>query len=53
LPTKFSQLGITEEQLVDAIVRAPSIRPERYTILHKLNLDRNEARSLARRTNVI
>jgi Glycerol dehydrogenase and related enzymes len=52
-PTKFSQLGITEEQLVDAIVRAPSIRPERYTILHKLNLDRNEARSLARRTNVI
>src|SRR5579883_1130944 len=52
-PTTFSQLGITEEQLVDAIVRAPSIRPERYTILHKLNLDRNEARSLARRTNVV
>ncbi|MEM3638021.1 MAG: sn-glycerol-1-phosphate dehydrogenase [Conexivisphaerales archaeon] len=52
-PTRFSQLGITEEQLIEAIVKAPSIRPERYTILHKLKLDRDKARSLARRTGVI
>lgn len=52
-PITFAQLGITEEQLVDAIVRAPSIRPERYTILHKLKLDRERARMLARKTNVI
>lgn len=45
-PTGFGQLGISRDIACRAIVRAPAIRPERYTILHKLGLNYEEACSL-------
>ncbi|MEM3539220.1 MAG: NAD(P)-dependent glycerol-1-phosphate dehydrogenase [Nitrososphaerales archaeon] len=47
------ELGINPELIVDAILLAPKIRPERYTILHKLNLDRESAKNLAKSVNII
>jgi glycerol-1-phosphate dehydrogenase [NAD(P)+] len=52
-PTESIQLGIDEKTLAKALVMAPSIRPNRYTILHKKRLDYEQALHLARSTNVI
>ena len=40
LPRTPSDLGLSSEQFVDAVVHAPSTRPDRYTILEHLALDR-------------
>jgi glycerol-1-phosphate dehydrogenase [NAD(P)+] len=52
-PTTSAELGITDEEVTRALVEAPSIRPDRYTILSKAKLDRKTARELARKTGVI
>lgn len=39
LPVSLTQIGITKEQLIDAIIYAPKSRPDRFTILNKINLD--------------
>ena len=39
LPTQPEDLGLSEAQLVEAIVAAPSMRPERHTILSELERD--------------
>jgi glycerol-1-phosphate dehydrogenase [NAD(P)+] len=39
LPRTFADLGLTEEQFVAAVLRAPSTRPDRFTILEHLDLD--------------
>ena len=39
LPRVPADLGLTDEQFVEAVVRAPSTRPDRYTILEHLDLD--------------
>lgn len=52
-PTKARQIGLTEEQVVTALVRAQSLRPDRYTILSKAALDKESARALARSVRVI
>ncbi|MEM2280951.1 MAG: glycerol-1-phosphate dehydrogenase, partial [Candidatus Bathyarchaeia archaeon] len=46
-------LGLTEEEVVKALFMAPSIRPERYTILSKLKLSIKECRRVAKETEVI
>jgi glycerol-1-phosphate dehydrogenase [NAD(P)+] len=46
-PTTAAELNIGEEHIVEALVRAKDIRPERYTILSEVNLTHLEARSLA------
>jgi glycerol-1-phosphate dehydrogenase [NAD(P)+] len=33
-PMTFSELGLVREEVVEAVVRAPEIRPERVTVLH-------------------
>ena len=38
-PTTASELGVKDEDVVKALEMAATIRPERYTILHKLNLN--------------
>jgi glycerol-1-phosphate dehydrogenase [NAD(P)+] len=38
MPTDHLQLGLSDAQLVDAIVRAPTTRADRYTILEHLDL---------------
>lgn len=52
-PTKASQVNIDENDVVQALVIAQSLRPERYTILSKNKLDRKTAYELAKDVKVI
>jgi glycerol-1-phosphate dehydrogenase [NAD(P)+] len=52
-PAAAREIGLSDEEVVEGILAAPSIRPERYTILHKLKLDSGQARALAKETGVI
>ncbi|MEM2365093.1 MAG: NAD(P)-dependent glycerol-1-phosphate dehydrogenase [Candidatus Bathyarchaeia archaeon] len=52
-PTTASQLGVREEEVVEALSMAHKIRPERFTILGERGLSREEARRLAEETGVI
>jgi glycerol-1-phosphate dehydrogenase [NAD(P)+] len=52
-PTSTAELGISDDDTKRALVEAPSIRPDRYTILSKVKLDMNSAGELARTTGVI
>jgi glycerol-1-phosphate dehydrogenase [NAD(P)+] len=52
-PTSAKGLGVGDETIVEAMVRAKTIRPERYTILNKVDLDDKSARALARECMVI
>ena len=47
-PTSYSELGIDRNEVAEAIMLAPKIRPERYTILHKVKLTRREALDIIR-----
>ncbi len=52
-PTTTAELGISDDETKRALVEAPSIRPDRYTILSKVKLDRRAAGELAKATGVI
>ena len=52
-PTTAAGISVSAEQVVEALVKASSIRPERYTILSKVSLDERSARQLAEETGVI
>ena len=52
-PTSAKELGLQDEAVVKALEMAAEVRPERYTILHKLKLDRKECEKVARKTEVI
>jgi glycerol-1-phosphate dehydrogenase [NAD(P)+] len=52
-PSSAKELGLTDAEVVEGILAAPDVRPERYTILHKLKLDAGQARALAKETGVI
>ena len=39
LPRTPADLGLTDEQFVEAVAYAPQTRPDRYTILEHLDLD--------------
>lgn len=52
-PINASEIGVDPNLVVEAILLAPQIRPERYTILHKLKLDHESAKNLAKSINVI
>jgi glycerol-1-phosphate dehydrogenase [NAD(P)+] len=52
-PTRARQIGITDEQVVSALVKAQSLRPDRYTILSKVKMDKKSARELAKSVGVI
>src|SRR3989454_665536 len=51
-PTTASEMDLKEEQVVEALVKASSIRPERYTILSRNKLNREKALRLAKSTGV-
>ncbi|MEM1927939.1 MAG: sn-glycerol-1-phosphate dehydrogenase [Acidilobaceae archaeon] len=53
LPTTARELGVTDEELVEAISIAPTIRPERYTILGDKQIDYDVAYRLASTVGVI
>ena len=52
-PTNYKDLGVKEEEIINALTIAHSIRPERYTILGEKGLTRKAAIKLAKETRVI
>jgi glycerol-1-phosphate dehydrogenase [NAD(P)+] len=52
-PTTAKELGVKDQDLVKALEMAAKIRPERYTILHKLNLDYEACEVVAKATGTI
>ena len=52
-PIKASQINATEKEIVQSLIMAQDLRPERYTILSKLKLDKKSAYELAKSTKVI
>ncbi|MFQ6135038.1 MAG: NAD(P)-dependent glycerol-1-phosphate dehydrogenase [Nitrososphaerales archaeon] len=52
-PTRGRDLDLDDESIVKAILYAKKIRPDRYTILDRTDMDERKALSLARSTNVI
>ena len=52
-PTTATELGIEGEYIVEALVRARDIRPERYTILDDANFTPSKALSIAEACGVI
>jgi len=52
-PTTAKELGVEAEHVTEALVRACTLRPDRYTILDEKKLDYDSAEKLARATGVI
>ncbi len=52
-PTTAKQIGLKPEILAKALVIAPSLRPERYTILNKVKMTEEKAIQLAKSTGVL
>ncbi len=52
-PTTSEELGVSKKKIVEALVRAQEIRPERYTILGETGLTKDAAKRLAKITGVI
>ncbi len=52
-PTTAAELGVKDMDVVKALNLAVKIRPERYTILHKLNLNFDACETVARATGII
>ncbi|MGD8565594.1 MAG: NAD(P)-dependent glycerol-1-phosphate dehydrogenase [Candidatus Bathyarchaeota archaeon] len=52
-PTDAKDLGVREENIVKALEISPTVRPERYTILNKLELSHEDYNNLVKMTNII
>lgn len=52
-PTTAKQLGLKKDQIIDALVIAQDLRPERYTILKEIEMTEQKAKNLAKSTKVI
>ncbi len=52
-PTTARGLEVSEEEVIEALVRAPTIRPGRYTILGDSEMRRDAAEECAKETGVI
>ena len=52
-PTTAAELGVSEADIIDALVAANKVRKERFTVLGDAGLTRNAAINLARTTGVI
>jgi glycerol-1-phosphate dehydrogenase [NAD(P)+] len=52
-PVTAKEVGIQTEHIVEALLKAPEIRPERYTILNEKRLTPKTAYELARTTGVV
>ena len=48
-----AELGVKDLDLIKALELAPKIRPERYTILHRLNLNTEACEKTAKATGTI
>lgn len=52
-PTSAKEIGLKSEYVVEALMIAQELRPERYTILKEIKMTKQEATNLARSTGVI
>ena len=52
-PTTAKQIGLKKEQIIDALVIAQDLRPERYTILKEIEMTDRKAMNLAKSTKII
>lgn len=52
-PTTAREIDVDEEQIIKSLIIAQSLRPDRYTILNKIKLDRDSARAIAKSVSVI
>jgi len=52
-PVTAEEIDIEPEFIIQALVRACEIRPERYTILERTNINYDSAKKLAKATGVI
>jgi glycerol-1-phosphate dehydrogenase [NAD(P)+] len=52
-PTTAAELGVKDTDVVKALEMAAKIRPERYTILHKLDLNMEACEKTAKATGII
>ncbi|MEM2865598.1 MAG: NAD(P)-dependent glycerol-1-phosphate dehydrogenase [Candidatus Hadarchaeales archaeon] len=52
-PTTAEELGVEGEAVVEAMLRAREIRPERFTILNRKKLNKEMARRIAEKTGVV
>jgi glycerol-1-phosphate dehydrogenase [NAD(P)+] len=52
-PTTAKQIKLNEHHVVNSLVIAQSLRPDRYTILTKVKLDKQSALELAKSVNVL
>jgi glycerol-1-phosphate dehydrogenase [NAD(P)+] len=52
-PTTAAELGVKDADVIKALEMAAKIRPERYTILHKLNLNTEACEKTAKATGII
>ncbi len=52
-PTSSKELGVSEDQLIEALVHAHEIRKDRYTVLGDRGLTPDAAQRLARITKVV
>jgi glycerol-1-phosphate dehydrogenase [NAD(P)+] len=52
-PTTAKELGVKDADVVKALEVAAKIRPDRYTILHKLNLNSEACEKTAKATEII
>lgn len=52
-PITSRELGISKKKIIEALVHAQEIRPERYTILGEKGLTEEAAKKLAKTTDVI
>jgi len=52
-PTTAKQIGLKPKILAKALVIAPSLRPERYTILNQVKMTEEKAIALAKSTGVL
>lgn len=52
-PVEASQIGVEDSQVVESLVKASSIRPDRYTILSRKKMTPRSAAALAKSTGII
>ena len=52
-PTTANQIGLSEDEVIQALIMAQELRPERYTILKEKKMNVQRARNLAKSVKVI
>jgi len=52
-PVTLKEIGIDEKKAVDALLKTKEIRPERYTILDHIKIDKEIAKSALHNTEVV